>query len=270
MGRRRNYEFTVMLAGHSGCGKSSFINTLFKKEIVEVNRKEKSMDIDVYLMDVDCEGLKKKITIVDTPGFGCTMDDSVIYDNILSYLKSQFDLYLAEETKIRRNPNYEDTRVHTLLFFISPTGLKANDILFLTKVKNMVNIVPVIAKADTLTEGELKEFRERIARKFKENDINVFDFSGEGINADFLKNLSGKIPFTVISDDWNECEDGNPKPRNYQWGATDPNNPKHCDFSLLKEILFSVCTEELVDFTENEIYENYRTNVLSSLISEKE
>ncbi|KAG0435359.1 Cell division control protein 11 [Dictyocoela muelleri] len=269
MGRRRKYEFTVMLAGHSGCGKSSFINTLFKKDIVEVNRREKSMDIDVYLMDVDCEGLRKKITIVDTPGFGCTLDDSIIYENILSYLKSQFDLYLAEETKIRRNHNYEDTRVHTLLFFISPTGLKSSDITFLKKIKDMVNIVPVIAKADTLTNNELLEFRRNVMRKFNENEIIVFNFSSDGINSEILSDLSEKMPFTIISDDWTECKDGIPTPRKYHWSVPDPNDSKHCDFSLLKEILFSVCTESLVEYTENEIYENYRTGVLTSLIPEK-
>lgn len=265
MVRRKNFEFTIMLVGHSGCGKSSFINTLFKKSIVEVNRKDKSMDIDVYLMEVDCEGLRKKITIVDTPGFGSVLNDDTIHENILSYLKLQFDRFLAEETKIKRNPDYEDTRVHTLLFFISPNGLKSTDLKFLNKVKELVNIIPVISKADTLTKTETINLRRNIIKKFNENSIPIFDFDFGGINSEIFKNLSEKIPFGIISDDWTDSGDY-PKPRRYHWGVPEPTDSTHCDFNLLKEILFSACTENLIDVTENEIYENYRTNILSSLV----
>ncbi len=41
---------------------------------------------------------------------------------LLAYLEQQFDDVLMEETRIKRNPKFQDNRVECLLHFISPTG----------------------------------------------------------------------------------------------------------------------------------------------------
>ena len=39
-----------------------------------------------------------------------------------------------------------------------------------------VNIVPVIAKADTLTKKEVKQLKERILREIQSNEIQIYQF----------------------------------------------------------------------------------------------
>ena len=41
---------------------------------------------------------------------------------ILAYIESQFDDVLAQESMIKRNPKFQDNRVHCCLYFIPPTG----------------------------------------------------------------------------------------------------------------------------------------------------
>ena len=42
---------------------------------------------------------------------------------IVDFLNEQFELYLKEELKVNRSlVDYEDTRIHACLYFISPTG----------------------------------------------------------------------------------------------------------------------------------------------------
>ena len=50
-----------------------------------------------------------------------------------------------------------DTRVHCLLYFISPygRGLKPLDLDVMKRLSTKVNLVPVIAKADGLTKTEV-------------------------------------------------------------------------------------------------------------------
>ena len=59
----------------------------------------------------------------------------------------------------------KDTRVHALLYFIAPTGhsLKPVDIEFMKRLGTRVNLIPVIAKSDTLTDEEIKGFKARVS-----------------------------------------------------------------------------------------------------------
>jgi septin 7 len=57
-----------------------------------------------------------------------------------------------------------DNRVHCCLYFIAPSGhgLKALDIEFMKKLNDKVNIIPVLAKADTMTPEECSHFKKQV------------------------------------------------------------------------------------------------------------
>ena len=112
---------------------------------------------------------------------------------ILEYMTEQFDKYLNEEVSINRKKVIPDTRVHCCLYFIPPTGhrsvccsilivvvmmshphtftplpslhysLRPIDVEFMKRLHHCVNIVPVIAKADTLTIEERDAFKLRVS-----------------------------------------------------------------------------------------------------------
>lgn len=72
--------------------------------------------------ELDEEGTRISLTIVDTPGFGDQIDNEASFGEIVGYLERQYDDILAEESRIKRNPRFRDNRVHALLYFITPTG----------------------------------------------------------------------------------------------------------------------------------------------------
>lgn len=82
----------------------------------------------------------------------------------MDYIKEQFDHHLEEETRIKRNPKFQDTRLHVLIYFVAPSGkgLKEIDIQFMKKVGNFVNIIPVISKADGFTTAEMESFKSKV------------------------------------------------------------------------------------------------------------
>ena len=71
-----------------------------------------------------------------------------------------------------------DTRVHCCLYFIPPYGhgLRQIDLEFLKRLQYKVNLIPVIAKADTLTAEEVRKLKENINREIEENDIEIYQF----------------------------------------------------------------------------------------------
>ena len=60
--------------------------------------------------------------------------------------------------------NIVDNRVHACVYFIQPTGhaLKPLDIEVMRRLHTKVNLIPVIAKADTLTDEEIALFKTRV------------------------------------------------------------------------------------------------------------
>lgn len=80
-------------------------------------------------------GVRVKLRVVETAGFGDQLDKEkrLLTKNnflkrfsaqvIVDYINQQFEAYLKEELKVKRNLIlFDDTRIHACLYFISPTG----------------------------------------------------------------------------------------------------------------------------------------------------
>ena len=169
---KRGFEFTLMLVGESGLGKSTLVSALFhinkdyngnnlnhatKNDFEEkINQTVKITPSEVQIED---KGVKLKLTIVDTPGFGESLTGVDQQEPISKYIDQQFQQYLDDETGINRR-NIADSRVHCCFYFISPhsNGLRPMDVNFMKQLHHKVNIVPLIAKADTGFGGSNKLF----------------------------------------------------------------------------------------------------------------
>ena len=57
----------------------------------------------------------------------------------------------------------EDPLVHVCLYFIAPHRLKHIDVAFMRRIHKLVNIVPIIAKSDTMTTKEKEEFKIQVS-----------------------------------------------------------------------------------------------------------
>ena len=55
--------------------------------------------------------------------------------------------------------------MHVCIFLLAPTGhtLRSLDLVMLKALQGKVSIVPVIAKADTVTKEELSHFRKQVS-----------------------------------------------------------------------------------------------------------
>lgn len=304
---KRALKYTIMVTGPSGVGKSTFVNCLldtdlipYKYQLSKSNREEPKVlsllsatgaidnahalrsfnpsfnEFDETTMAImsnkieiidDVDETKLDLTIIDTPGFGDNLDNVPCIEEIISFLKQQFDYVLSEETRIRRNPRFEDTRVHICLYFIEPTGhgLRELDIEVLKKLSKYVNILPIIGKSDSFTVSELAQFKKEILNDIKRSNIPIYEFNYDEDEDDQeiieeTKNLSKIQPFAVIGS--REKKD-NKYVRSYPWGSVDIEESS--DFIKLKNCIFGSHLQDFKDLTTNFLYENYRTEKLSSV-----
>lgn len=264
--KRQGSKFTFMVVGSRGSGKSSFLNSLINKEIV---RQSSTTQIDIYLLNLDFNGVAQKFTFIDTPGFGHSIDDTDLQDSIVDYIKDQFDSYIEEETKIRRNVKYEDTRVHALVYLISATGngLKPRDIVFLQKVCNFVNIIPVISKTEGMSKTEIIEVKELIRKQLKHYNIKTFDFENEYFNPeeDIGSRMNELFPFACV---FPETIGESRRIRTHPLLVCEVDNPLHTDYTYVREAILSTHTNSLIEVTDAELYEKYRTEALENILKE--
>ena len=79
--------------------------------------------------------------------------------------------------------------------------------------------------------------------------------------------IMSKVPFAVVGANSEvQSPDGRKvRGRRYPWGVIEVDNEEHCDFVKLRQMLIRTHMEELKEHTNNALYENYRSDKLTSL-----
>ncbi|EER31953.1 cell division control protein 3 [Candida tropicalis MYA-3404] len=281
---RRGFSLNIMAIGESGLGKATLINTLFNREIINSNLPESdefeeaeeeegdsSVKIKSTQAEIEEDGVKLNISVITAPGFGESINNVESWKPIVDEINSRFDSYLEAESRINRT-TVVDNRVHAFLYFIEPTGhsLKALDIALMKQVHEKVNLIPVIAKSDTLTDEEILEFKHRILADITYQGIKIFkptDYGYDEEESADTKSIIDSFPFAVVGST-NEVQtaDGRiVRGRKYPWGIIEVDNEKHNDFVRLRQLLIRNFLEELKEHTANVHYENYRTDKLKRM-----
>ncbi|XP_018565345.1 septin-7 [Anoplophora glabripennis] len=274
---KKGFEFTLMVVGESGLGKSTLINSMFLTDIYNssdypgpTQRLKKTVAVETTRVLLKENGVNLLLTMVDTPGFGDAVDNSNCWTPIIEFIESKYEDYLNSEARVTRKIT-PDQRVHCCLYFIQPSGhgLKSLDIEFMKRLCDKVNIIPVIAKADTLTADECALFKKQILNEIAQHKIKIYEFpdtSEEDEEHKLNKSLKDRVPFAVVgSNTVIEVEGKKVRGRKYPWGIAEVENLEHCDFIALRNMVIRTHLQDLKDVTNNVHYENYRCRKLAGL-----
>uniref|UniRef100_A0A8C0TT09 Septin-2 n=1 Tax=Canis lupus familiaris TaxID=9615 RepID=A0A8C0TT09_CANLF len=272
---KKGFEFTLMVVGESGLGKSTLINSLFLTDLYPeriipgaAEKIERTVQIEASTVEIEERGVKLRLTVVDTPGYGDAINCRDCFKTIISYIDEQFERYLHDESGLNRR-HIIDNRVHCCFYFISPFGhgLKPLDVAFMKAIHNKVNIVPVIAKADTLTLKERERLKKRILDEIEEHNIKIYHLpdAESDEDEDFKEQtrlLKASIPFSVVgSNQLIEAKGKKVRGRLYPWGVVEVENPEHNDFLKLRTMLITHM-QDLQEVTQDLHYENFRSERL--------
>ncbi|XP_020788903.2 septin-9-like isoform X1 [Boleophthalmus pectinirostris] len=273
---KAGFEFNVMVVGQSGLGKSTLVNTLFKSRVsrkscssLHHEKIPKTVRIHAVSHMIEEKGVKMKLTVVDTPGFGDHINNNNCWEPIVAYVQEQYEKYLREELNVTRKRRIPDTRVHCCVYFLPPTGhrLRAIDVEFMKHLGSIVSIVPVIAKADTLTLDERLDFKHRIRQDLAANGIQVYpqkEYDEDPEESVLNNSIRECIPFAVVGTDREHQVNGNKVlGRKTKWGIIEVENAAHCEFSHLRDLLIRSHLQDLKDVTHNILYETYRVRRLN-------
>uniref|UniRef100_A0A3B3UCH9 Septin 9b n=1 Tax=Poecilia latipinna TaxID=48699 RepID=A0A3B3UCH9_9TELE len=274
---KQGFELNLMVVGQSGLGKSTLMNTLFKSKVsrnksVQSNPEEripKTVEIKSISHDIEEKGVRMKLTVIDTPGFGDQINNENCWQPIMKFINDQYEAYLQEEININRKKRIPDSRVHCCIYFIPPTGhcLRPLDVEFMRRLSKVVNIVPVIAKADTLTLEERDSFKQTIREELRANGIDVYpqkEFDEDAEDRMINDKIREMIPFAVVGSDQEYQVNGKRLlGRKTKWGTIEVENIAHCEFAYLRDLLIRTHMQNIKDITGSIHYETYRVRRLN-------
>ncbi|XP_054164960.1 septin-7-like isoform X2 [Oppia nitens] len=272
---KKGFEFTLMVVGESGLGKSTLVNSMFLTDIYSneypgpSKRSTKTVEVETTKVLLKEKTVNLHLTIVDTPGYGCSVDNSNCWEPITNFIENRYEEYLNAETRVHRT-HIQDNRVHCCLYFIQPSGhsLKPLDIEFMLHLHDKVNIIPVIAKADTLTPEECLQFKKNVMNDITQHKIKIYEFPDcdDDEEGKANKTLKARIPFAVTGSNYViEANGDRKRGRKYPWGCVDIENMEHCDFVALRNLLIRTYMLDLLDTTNNVHYENFRCRKLTGI-----
>ncbi|GIX66575.1 hypothetical protein CEXT_261002 [Caerostris extrusa] len=259
---KKGFDFTLIVVGETGLGKSTLINSLFltdlykDRKILSVEeRVDRTVDIEKTTMDIEEKGSQ---TPINSCGYTRIWRCYQLWKTIERYIDDQFNQFFKDESGLNRK-NIIDNRVHCCLYFISPYAhgyfsklyleflvnffifqIKAAGCGIYEKITPKVNIVPIIAKADTLTPIEIRKLKDTILREVEEHQIKIYQLPECDSDEDEEfkqqdKELKESIPFAVIgSTQVVEINGRKVRGRLYPWGIVEVENPKHSDFLKLR------------------------------------
>lgn len=268
----KGFCFNILCLGETGIGKSTLMDTLFNTHFDSTPSTHDlpGVKLKASTYELQESNVRLKLTVVDSVAFGDQINKEDSWKPIVDYIDSQFEAFLQEELKIKRSLfSYHDTRIHSCLYFIAPTGhsLKALDLVTMKKLDSKVNIIPVIAKADTITKAELQKFKAKVMSELMSNGVQIYQFPAEDETvAETNKSMNAHLPFAVVGSN-DEVKMGNKmvKARQYPWGTVQVENENHCDFVKLREMLIRTNMEDLRETTHKKHFELYRRNKLQEM-----
>jgi cell division control protein 12 len=178
-------------------------------------------------LQLEEKAFKVKLTVIDTPGFGDYVNNRDAWQPIVEFLDDQHESFMRQEQQPVR-ADKQDLRVHACLYFIRPTGhsLRPLDVEVMKRLGSRVNLIPVIAKADTLTPDDLAAFKSRIKDVILAQGIRIYTppvEEDDAAGAEHAKALAAAIPFSIIGSttDVTTADGRVVKGREYLWGVAE-------------------------------------------------
>ena len=275
----QNLSLRLIVVGESGMGKSTFIENIFHTYRPNTGMPEplrQSTKLTTFLSnpdemcarfvveDVD-ERIRMHYYIQDTPGYGDTLDPNTRMTDIIRFIQTQNQRYLQHEVDTSTDVA-TDPRVDVCLYFIPPHRLKEIDLEFMCRLSKVVTLIPIVAKADSMTTAELTFFKSLIGitaieRKIRFYEFSERDYADAGIHHDPVSH--GFPAFAVVSSDM--CAAGAKLDvfwpvRDYQWGTCEAFNRAHSDTPTLKRLLLE-CGYHGVKASSLSFYQAYKETV---------
>ncbi|KAG7291585.1 hypothetical protein NEMBOFW57_001604 [Staphylotrichum longicolle] len=200
-----------------------------------------------HYLETEIDAERVGLTLWDSEGLEKNVVDLQLRE-MLSFLESKFEETFAEEMKVVRSPGVQDTHIHAVFLVLDPSRLDRNiaaakaasakgqanggkhyphtrilggldedlDLQVLRTLQGKTTVIPVIAKADTITSKHMSVLKRTVAESLKKANLDPLEALG-------LDDEDGSVADSNRIEE--EDEDPVSEPSEGEAGETDPELP---------------------------------------------
>lgn len=200
-----------------------------------------------HYLETEIDAERVGLTLWDSEGLEKNVVDLQLRE-MLSFLESKFEETFAEEMKVVRSPGVQDTHIHAVFLVLDPSRLDRNiaaakaasakgqanggkhyphtrilggldedlDLQVLRTLQGKTTVIPVIAKADTITTKHMNVLKRTVAESLKKANLDPLEALG-------LDDEDGSVADSNRIEE--EDEDQVSEPSEGEAGETDPELP---------------------------------------------
>ncbi|KAL4486147.1 hypothetical protein ABPG72_012200 [Tetrahymena utriculariae] len=265
---KKTINLNIIVIGKTSIGKSTFIESFLNEKFETLKNEIRPTTTDIIERKAVRKenGITLNLNMVDTPGYDADTKLIQWQQKTIGYITSKYEKYkqLKKEQEKKQQSNQQevqDERVHGCLYFLGGPRISKVDLENLKKLQEYVSIIPILARGDSYTSEEIKQYKAQLKKDAEENQIIFFDpqevFKEQPEKlTKLLKSPFGSVPpFLIISSvkQIKKSENQVIYGREYKWGICDIKNPEHSDFMLLYTSLIGYFSTKLIKLAD--VYE---------------
>ncbi|KAK6430977.1 hypothetical protein LTR95_012864 [Oleoguttula sp. CCFEE 5521] len=188
--RKDPTPFNILVIGTKSSGKTSFISFLRHSLALPSHKPQEAPfspppqgSFTSHYLEADMEGERIGLTLWDSPGLETNIVDLQLRETT-AFIEAKFEDTFKEEQKVQRSPGFKDTHIHCVFYVLDPIRLDATvtaagqksskggldedvDLQTLRALWGKTTVIPVIAKADTLTTGHMASLKRAVWESIK-------------------------------------------------------------------------------------------------------
>ncbi|KZL67397.1 heat shock protein [Colletotrichum tofieldiae] len=125
--------------------------------------------------------LDRNVCLVDTPGYQETCRPADTVGQVAQYVESHFQKNrldgLEDPDVLKTVGGSGGLLVDAVLYTIPSSGLNSTDFQYIRQLESLTNVIPLLARADTLTPEQITASKEHIAKQLAEEGLRLFTFA---------------------------------------------------------------------------------------------
>ncbi|KAI5253024.1 hypothetical protein E4T42_03020 [Aureobasidium subglaciale] len=201
MRRRKEPEaFNILITGAKGSGKTSFVDFLKTALALPAHKQTRGhtppphshteSPFEPSYIEIEIEGERIGVTLWDSQGLEKSIIDLQLR-HLAAFVESKFEDTFTQESRVVRTPGVKDTHIHCVFLLLDPARLDATmystdpsssrnlsgaaldlldeslDLDIIRTLENKTTVIPIIAKADTLTAAHMAHLKRLVWSNIK-------------------------------------------------------------------------------------------------------
>ena len=184
------------------------------------------------------------VTLIDTPGYSdVIVGTEASFNAVLQEVEARYQRHSTQQFDARTKMERSGL-VHACIVFLSPHRMMEDDLQMMEKLQPLCPLLPVIAKADTMTSDEAVRYKDQVRRILKNRNVTTAAIKPSAWLAIEKRHASEhgfkpnyQLPLAVMASTMADKQ-GNSR-RSYPWGDALPNHPMHSELTALREVLMT-------------------------------